>query len=127
MPRTPPDHHGGGTCQGLFGFAPVAVDCHLFTPRIWAACAWVRPWALQSSIDRRLITTTLPQDIAEDSSQLFLEASRLEDLAYDLISQSPVTQNNLDAFREAKLVARANYLEARDAWTRGRREHSKQN
>ena len=82
---------------------------------------------MQSSIDRRLITTTLPQDIAEDSSQLFLEASRLEDLAYDLISQSPVTQNNLDAFREAKLVARANYLEARDAWTRGRREHSKQN
>ena len=75
----------------------------------------------------RPITTNVPEDIAEDSGQLFLEASRLEDLAYDLISQSPVTQNDFDAFREAKLVAGAKYLEARDAWIRGRRELCKQN
>lgn len=75
----------------------------------------------------RPIPTTAPGDIAENSGELFLEASRLEDIAYDLISQSPVTQNDLDAFRGAKLVASAKYLEAREARTKGLRELCKEN
>lgn len=74
----------------------------------------------------RAITTAVPRDTVDNSAELFLEASRLEDVAYGLISQSPVTQKDLDAFKRAKLVASAKYIEAQDARTRGLRELCKQ-
>lgn len=74
----------------------------------------------------RAITTAVPRETAENSVELFLEASRLEDLAYGLISQSPVTQKDLEAFKEAKLVASAKYIEAQDARARSLRELCKQ-
>ncbi|QXI26334.1 hypothetical protein [Pseudomonas vanderleydeniana] len=52
----------------------------------------------------------------EQSNRLFKQADKLEDAAYDLLSDGIVTSDTLEKFRIAKDEAAAKYAQARMAW-----------
>lgn len=57
------------------------------------------------------------REATERSSELFREVDRLDDMAYQLLSVTPVSPEAADKFHEAKNEARAKYVEARQAWS----------
>ncbi|SDV04259.1 hypothetical protein [Pseudomonas mucidolens] len=58
----------------------------------------------------------------EQSNELFREADRLDDKAYQLLSITPISAETAQKFHEAKNAARAKYLEARKAWNDAKTE-----
>ncbi|KPA99184.1 MULTISPECIES: hypothetical protein [Pseudomonas] len=58
----------------------------------------------------------------ERSNRLFREAARLDDEAYDLLSDGVVTSDTLEKFRLAKEQAAARYAQARKAWEQAKNE-----
>ncbi|SDT06178.1 hypothetical protein NLK61_25060 [Pseudomonas fuscovaginae UPB0736] len=62
----------------------------------------------------------------ERSNHLFKEAARLDDEAYDLLSDGVVTSDTLEKFRLAKAAAAAKYAQARKAWEQAREAFQEQ-
>lgn len=61
-------------------------------------------------------------EATQRSNQLFKEADKLDDKAYELLSDGVVTSDTLEKFRLAKEDAGAKYAQARKAWDEAKDE-----
>lgn len=69
---------------------------------------------------RKSISKRTWKEETADSNRLFAEADRLNEKAYDLLSDRPTTDNTVKNFQTAKDAADAKYEEARKAWEKAK-------
>ncbi|QXQ16639.1 hypothetical protein [Pseudomonas tolaasii] len=68
----------------------------------------------------KAISQSLWHDATEHSNELFKEADRLDDVAYELLNDAPTSEEAAHKFHVAKNEADEKRIEARAAWEEAR-------